>query len=187
MTYVYFLYLLVDNIEISYDWTIFQVTVLCRNQTFNEVNSVRRRMLFGIANAHTRKIPKSKPYAVLLEMQRTGDLGIGHHPTGTQATWCPFCKQLFYQRGNMRHRHVFCEGEKLKATRQAYYGILERKLVEIISTSEEVRRSNANTAPHLLDFIREYLREDELAPYQVDAWKERCRLENEIIFEPGDC
>jgi len=39
-------------------------------------NSVKRRMLFGIANAHTRKIRKSKPYAVLHEMYRTGDLGL---------------------------------------------------------------------------------------------------------------
>jgi len=84
----------------------------------------------------------------------------------------------------MRHLHVFCEGEKQKATRQAYYGILEGKLVEIVSTSEEIRCSNANTAPHLLDFMREHLREDELTPYKVDAWKEHCRLENETILEP---
>jgi len=44
--------------------------------------------------------------------------------------------------------------------------------------------SNANTAPHLLDFKREYLREDELALYKVDAWKEHCRLDNEAILEP---
>jgi len=42
-------------------------------------------------------------------------------------------------------KHVFCEGEKLKATRQAYYGILERKLEEIANISEEIRCSNANT------------------------------------------
>jgi len=30
------------------------------------------------------------------------------------------------------------------------------------------------------------LRDDELAPYKVDAWKEHCRLENEAIFEPSD-
>jgi len=30
-------------------------------------NSVKRRMLFGIANAHTRMIRKSKPYAIELE------------------------------------------------------------------------------------------------------------------------
>ena len=27
-------------------------------------NSVKRRILFGIANAHTRMIPKTKPYAI---------------------------------------------------------------------------------------------------------------------------
>jgi len=84
----------------------------------------------------------------------------------------------------MRHLHVFCEGEKLKATRQAYYGILEGELVEIVSTSEEIKCSRANTAPHLLDFMREYLREGELPPYKVDARKEHSRLENEAILEP---
>ena len=34
--------------------------------------------------------------------------------------------------------------------------------------------------------MREHLREDELAPYKIDGWKEDCRLENEAILEPGD-
>jgi len=84
-------------------------------------NSVKRRMIFGIANAHTRIIRKSKSYAVFHEMKRTGDLGIDYHPTDAQATRCPFCEQPFYQRGNTRHLHVFCEGVNLKAARQSYY------------------------------------------------------------------
>jgi len=134
-------------------------------------NSVKRRMLFGIANAHTRMIRKSKPYAVLHEMKRTGDLGIGYHPTDKQALKCPFCEQPFYHRGNTRHLHVFCEGVKLKATRQSYYGILEKKLEEMNTLSNEIieRCSNNSTAPSLLDCMREFLREDELATFKTDA------------------
>jgi len=54
-------------------------------------NSVKRRMLFGIANAHSRKMRKSKPYAVLHEMKRTGDMITEHHPDNRKkAILCPF-------------------------------------------------------------------------------------------------
>jgi len=90
------------------------------NPTSIERNSVKRRMTCGIANAHSGKIRKSNSYAVLHEMYRTGNMEIDDHPTDTQATWCPFCEQPYYQRGNTSHLHVFCEGAKLKATRQSY-------------------------------------------------------------------
>ena len=76
--------------------------------------------------------------------------------------------------------------ENLKAMRQDCYGILERRLEEIVSTAEVIRCSNANTPRHLLDFTRGYLLEDELAPYKVDAWNEELRGENETIPEPSD-
>jgi len=96
---------------------------------------------------------KSKPYAVLHEMYRTGNMEIDDHPTDTQATWCPFCEQPYYQRRNTRHLHVFCEGIKLKTTRQSYYGMLEKKLEEIVTISNEIieRGSNDSTATSLLD------------------------------------
>ena len=64
-----------------------------------------------------------------------------------------FLQQPDYQRGNTKHLHVFCEGEKLKATRQSYYGKLEKKLEEMNALSNEIieRGSNDSTATSLLD------------------------------------
>ena len=84
--------------------------------------------------------------------------------------------------------HVFCEGEKLKATRQSYHGILEKKLEGIATISNEIieRGSNDSTATSLLDCMRKYLQEDELVTFKTDAWKESRRLGNETILEPNE-
>ena len=119
-------------------------------------------------------------------MKRTRDMITEYHPSSIGAMSCPFCTQPYYQRGNTRHLHVFCEGKNLKAMRQVCYEILERKLDESVSTAEEIRYSNTNMVPHLLDFMRGFLREDELAPYKLDAWKEQTKGENEAILEPRD-
>ena len=67
----------------------------------------------------------------------------------------------------------------------------KRKLKRLIDTlSNEIieRCSNGSTVhvPFLPDCMREFLREDELATFETDAWKESCRLENETILEPND-
>ena len=119
-------------------------------------NSVQRRMLFGLTNAHTRFMRKSRPYAVLHEMKRSRDMITAYHPSSMQTTcmWCHFCAQPWYGRGNTRHLHVFCEDKNLKAMRQVCYGIRERKLEEIVSTAEVIRCSNANMA-HTCSTLRE--------------------------------
>ena len=72
--------------------------------------------------------------------------------------------------------------------RQSYHGMLEKKLDEIATMSNELikRGSNDSTATSLLDCMREFLREDELAPFKTTAWKESRRWENETILEPND-